>query len=70
MDNIEYKMKDLELTIRADVYKELLSEIKADKELLDSPAGKRFYSFLVGKLGDNIGQQFTVLTEQMQNLGM
>ena len=70
MDNIEYKMKDLELTIRADVYKELLSEIKADKELLDSPAGKRFYSFLIGKLDDNIGRQFTVLTEQMQNLGM
>ena len=70
MDDIEYKMKDLELTIRAEVYKELLSEIKADKELLDSPAGKRFYSFLVGKLDDTIGQQFAVLTEQMQNLGM
>lgn len=70
MDTVAYKMKDLELTIRAEVYKELLSEIKADKELLDSPAGKRFYTFLVGKLGDNIGQKFSVLTEQMQNLGM
>lgn len=70
MDSVAYKMKDLELTIRAEVYKELLNEIKTDKELLDSPAGKRFYSFLVGKLGDNIGQQFATLTEQMQNLGM
>lgn len=70
MNSIEYKMKDLELTIRAEVYKELLSEIEADKELLDSPMGKRFHSFLVGKLGDNIGQQFTALTNQMRDLGM
>lgn len=70
MNSIEYKMKDLELTIRAEVYKELLSEIKADKELLDSPAGKRLYGFLVGKLGDNVIQQFAALTGQMQDLGM
>jgi len=67
-NNIELKMKDIELEIRCEAFEEVLNYFKSDKELQESPAGERLGKFLVEKYAAAVGEKMDVTLRMMSHL--